>query len=369
MESVDGGEAHQRDGVLGQAYLAAAAAGNMEALSAALDAGVDVSYQDPATGMSALMKAADGAHAPALAALLQAGCPWNLQDHEGYTAGEYGMHAPEVLDMLVGWGVEAELVLGDPARTAAGGSGNQPAAESSSGAQSSEAYLQQRLVYSEDGTKLLDADGEAVMMGWEGPLMRHHAELICGPGGRDVMNVGFGLGLVDEYIQSHSPRTHIIIEAHPDVYAHALAKGWGTRPGVRLMFGRWQEVLPQLLAEGVQLDGVFWDTYAEYYADMRGFHDALPRLMRPGGIYSFFNGLAPDNIFFHMVYSRLVQLELSKLGFATTYAPIKIEEALAPEVWAGVKNKYWHFSTYFLPECTLAGAAPAAAPAAAAAGQ
>lgn len=28
-------------------------------------------------------------------------------------------------------------------------------------------YLQQRLHYSEDGTKLLDADGEAVMMGWE----------------------------------------------------------------------------------------------------------------------------------------------------------------------------------------------------------
>ena len=27
----------------------------------------------------------------------------------------------------------------------------------------------------------------------------------------------------------------------------------------------------------------------------------LPQLLRPGGIYSFFNGLAPDNIFFHMV--------------------------------------------------------------------
>lgn len=43
--------------------------------------------QDPSDGMSALMKAADGGHAEALVTLLQAGCPWNLQDHEGYTAG------------------------------------------------------------------------------------------------------------------------------------------------------------------------------------------------------------------------------------------------------------------------------------------
>jgi protein arginine N-methyltransferase 2 len=75
--------------------------------------------------------------------------------------------------------------------------------------------------------------------------------------------------------QSHSPHTHIIIEAHPDVYAFALSKGWGSKPGVRLLFGRWQEVLPRLLAEGTQLDGVFWDTYAEYYADMRDFHEAV----------------------------------------------------------------------------------------------
>jgi len=48
-------------------------------------------------------------------------------------------------------------------------------------------------------------------------------------------------------------------------------------------------------------DGIFWDTYGEYYEDMKDFHVQLPRLLRPGGIYSFFNGLAPDNIFFHLV--------------------------------------------------------------------
>lgn len=42
--------------------------------------------------------------------------------------------------------------------------------------------------------------GEAVMMGWEGPLMVRHASIICSRGG-SVLNVGFGLGLIDSAIQ------------------------------------------------------------------------------------------------------------------------------------------------------------------------
>ncbi len=30
-------------------------------------------------------------------------------------------------------------------------------------------------------------------------------------------------------------------------------------------------------------------------------HAQLPKLLKPGGCYSFFNGLAPDTLFFHMV--------------------------------------------------------------------
>ena len=38
------------------------------------------------------------------------------------------------------------------------------------------------------------------MMEWEGPLMEQHAQVIC-VGGGHMLNVGFGLGLVDEAIQ------------------------------------------------------------------------------------------------------------------------------------------------------------------------
>ncbi len=38
------------------------------------------------------------------------------------------------------------------------------------------------------------------MMGWEAPLMERHAAEICANGG-DILNVGFGLGIIDEAIQ------------------------------------------------------------------------------------------------------------------------------------------------------------------------
>lgn len=66
-------------------------------------------------------------------------------------------------------------------------------------------------------------------------------------------------------IQRRAPRSHTIVEAHPDVYARMVQEGWAAKPGVRLVYGRWQDVLPQL----GQYDGIFWDTYGEYYEEMR----------------------------------------------------------------------------------------------------
>ena len=37
------------------------------------------------------------------------------------------------------------------------------------------------------------------------------------------------------------------------------------------------------------------------------FHEELPRLLRPGGIYSFFNGLCPFNRFFQGVACQVAR--------------------------------------------------------------
>ncbi len=55
------------------------------------------------------------------------------------------------------------------------------------------------------------------MMGWEAPLMNEHVRIL-NPKGKAVLNVGFGLGIIDTMIQAREPARHVIIEAHPDVY-------------------------------------------------------------------------------------------------------------------------------------------------------
>ena len=96
--------------------------------------------------------------------------------------------------------------------------------------------------------------------------------------------------------------------------------------------------------------GIFFDTYGEYYDDMREFHACLPKLLKqPDGIYSFFNGMCGDNAFFHVVYNQIVELELDHLGFSTQLVPLPIQNNYGEKEWEGLERKYWQLDTYFLP--------------------
>ncbi|EFN56565.1 hypothetical protein CHLNCDRAFT_144236 [Chlorella variabilis] len=313
--SGDEGEQHSAERQL----LSAAAAGDAGAVQQLLAAGAEPA-SGTGEGVTPLMLAAESGSTEAVQALLDAGAPWHAQDSQGYTAGDYasGSRHRAVVQQLLNWAVKAELILGTISR------------REKKGAAPNRDYLSSSIRY-EDG-KLMDEQGEAVMMDWEAPLMERHAAAICAGGG-DVLNVGFGMGIIDGFIQQHQPRSHTIIEAHPDVYRYACSQGWDKRPGVRLLG---------------PFDGIFWDTFGEHYSDMHAFHACLPRragrrfvLLRPGGVYSFFNGLAPDNMFFHLVYGEIARLELGRLGLETTYEPVPMD-ASAKEVWEGVANRYWH---------------------------
>lgn len=74
-------------------------------------------------------------------------------------------------------------------------------------------------------------------------------------------------------------------------------------------------------------------------------------LLKPGGIYSFFNGLCGGNPFFHVVYCQLVSLELENLGYSTQLISLPVKDCLGEDVWEGVKHKYWQLDTYYLPVC------------------
>ncbi|KAG0586277.1 hypothetical protein KC19_2G078200 [Ceratodon purpureus] len=312
----------------------AAAEGDLERVRSLLDAGADA-CEGNHEGMTPLMLAAQNGHAEVVRALLQAGAPWNALNPLGQCAGDFAMDAghQEAFDILLDAGMQAELILGVVARQER---------KVEEGAE--KPYLQQRVEYSEG--KLLDEENKGVMMAWENPLMAAHAKAICANGGH-VLNVGFGMGLVDTAIQSHNPASHTIIEAHPEVYKRMMETGWGEKPNVRILFGRWQDVLLQLDS----YDGIFFDTYGEFYDDLKEFHEHLPKLLKKGGIYSYFNGLCATNAFFHVVYCQLVALELARLGLTTQFIPLPVKDCLDEETWRGVYHKYWQLDTYFLPVC------------------
>lgn len=240
--------------------------------------------QDHATGTSPLMVAAATGNVPLVHRLLDAGAPWNAVDRRGQCAGNYATDAQhwDVVNLLVDWGVRAELILGMIERSqlqqqpSASAPNTAPSSENGSASSAATAaasacpvehlpstkhdYLRQRLQYTDDGNALLDADRDAVMMEWERPLMKAHAQILMEGTGRRVMNVGFGMGIIDTALQELQPVHQIIIEAHPDVYKRMLDGGWDRKPNVRLCFGRWQDVVPQLIREGVVVDAIFYDT-------------------------------------------------------------------------------------------------------------
>ncbi|KAI8605837.1 arginine N-methyltransferase 2-like protein [Dissophora ornata] len=376
-------DASQEEIAKSQELMQAVADGNVENVERLLKDGANHSGR-AAHGRTMLHFAAMIGSLPIVRLLLSYGHPWNLVDDDFKSVGDYAksFNQPEIYEFLLEEGVRAELLMGlmqrrlklelleahqegsdeddnDQTETSKDAGEEVPslADEPSTQGQKVEAlsevpnasYLAQPLEYTEDGDRLLDSEKNGVMMGWELPLMVRHAEVICPEEGLRVLNVGFGLGLVDKELQKRSPSQHTIIEAHPDVYAHMLKMGWDKKPGVKILFGRWQDVLDQLEV----YDGIFFDTFGEFYEDLRAFHEIVPNHLEEGGIYSFFNGLGATNEFFHAVYNRISELELSDMGFTVEYE--EMEVGLKEEEWNGVKRAYWTLDKYYLPVCRLDG--------------
>lgn len=143
-------------------------------------------------------------------------------------------------------------------------------------------YLDEKLKFYND--RIVDESGGCVMMDWESGWMKRSAEIVCKNRG-DVLNIGFGLGIIDTYIQSLNPSSHTIVEAHPDIYAKMITDGWHKKPGVKIIHGRWQDVEDKLS----QYDGIYFDTYRD-----NGFIDLLiplvKKILKPNGVFSYWEG-------------------------------------------------------------------------------
>ena len=216
----------------------------------------------------------------------------------------------------------------------------------------SEDYLRSKLTYS--AGRLLDSDKNAVMMDWETEIMQASAAQLCPTEGLRTMNIGFGMGIVDGMFMSHNPSMHHIVEAHPEVLERIRAQGWHEKPNVTVHEGRWQDVLPKLVAEGVVLDALYYDTYAEDYADLKElFSEHVIGLLDSKGKFGFYNGLGADRQVCYDVYTKVVELDLFDAGLDVKWTTLPVPDLA--QAWEGIRRPYWVVKEYLLPTCTFIG--------------
>ena len=308
---------------------------NEPAVRKCLENGADASWQNEETGESMLMIAGKLGLPDAVSALLAAGAPWNAIDRNGRCAGDYALAAGHqvIVDALVTAGVAAELVFGELTRT------------EYAAAPRNLDYLSSKATY--EGDLIQENNRDAVMMEWERPLMEAHASALFSGGARTVLNIGFGMGIIDECFQRFNPAKHVISEAHPDVLNEMKSRGWFDKQGVAVAAGRWQERIDEIIRHG-PYDAVFFDTFGEHLDDLREFHKRLPQLLSPAGAYSFFNGMCPNNIFFQGVACEVVRLDLKNLGLDCEFHRIEVDPG-GDEVWAAVARRYFNSTDYYLP--------------------
>jgi|TARA_R110000772_G_scaffold192574_1_gene303524 protein arginine N-methyltransferase 2 len=154
-------------------------------------------------------------------------------------------------------------------------------------------FLETPLEYNDNGDLRAQQDHDYVMMEWERPMMLDISRYLC-EGKEDVkiLNVGFGMGIIDTYIQNYNPLEHWIIEGHPDVCKRMVVDGWDIRKGVKCLFSRWQDVYQELPED--HFDAIYFDTYNDHEQHL--FADRALKLVKKGGKLSFFNDLFTGSV-------------------------------------------------------------------------
>lgn len=231
----------------------------------------------------------------------------------------------------------------------------------------SDEYLQSTLTY--DSSKLVDSHLNGVMMSWETDIMRQSVAALLPDSkpGKRILNIGFGMGIIDGMFAETRPSRHHIIEAHPSVLEHVsnpdskFGPTWeksGPEEGAyKIWAGKWQDVVPKLLGQGEVYDAIYFDTFGEDYAQLKMFFmEYVPGLMDQQGRFSFFNGLGADRQVCYDVYTSVVEMHGAEAGLDIEWQDKAVDMAALAEdgkgEWEGVRRRYWTLNSKFAPKHT-----------------
>lgn len=333
-----------------------------------IDAGAPLWYQDD-EGTSALHAAAYVENEQLVKLLIEEGAVWNAVDNLQNTAGDIALSLNNVAcyNLIRDAGIRSELLL----TLLSSQTSLNPTLSSfvlrdvdNSALASTDAFLSSKLRYTQDAHGqdicLLDLDdGQevGVMMGWEREIMQKTVEKLCIDHGKKnqglkVLNVGFGLGIIDNFFQNLStpPALHVIVEPHRDVLAHMKEQGWYDKKGVSVLEGKWQDCIASEALQGFgNFDVIYIDTFSENYSELHDFFKHLRELLAsPESRFSFFNGLGATNALFYDVYTRLSELHLADAGADVVWSDVDVSAQKDEERW-GETRKYFSLPIYRLP--------------------
>ena len=165
-----------------------------------------------------------------------------------------------------------------------------------------------------------------IMMSWETQIMGKSAEFVCQNGG-DILEIGFGMGIASDCIQSHNPVSHTIIEMHPQIAERARA--WASdKPNVTIIEGDWIEEIDSL----GNFDGIFFDTYGTFghWGDVAN------------------KASEHTNSGCHITFWNCVSGEMNGCGFDDSYNISYEQISVSPP-----QNTYFNNSTYYMPKVII----------------
>jgi len=123
-----------------------------------------------------------------------------------------------------------------------------------------------------------------VMIDWETPIMKKHADIVCQNGG-DILEIGFGMGIFSNFVNSYNNiNTHTIVEIHPQIIEKV--KEWmKDKNNVILIEGDWYEMQDEIKKR--KYDGIFIDTFLD--KNEKKIKYLLPHIIKDGTIFSYFS--------------------------------------------------------------------------------
>ena len=144
-------------------------------------------------------------------------------------------------------------------------------------------------IVDEDGLRMGD---KYVMYFGERGLMHRHAALLLGRSrARDVLEIGYGLGIFAQEAIGFGVKSHTIVEVHPVLAKQAMRwkAGLPDPEHVRIIHSSWQESLARLgCYDSIMYDAGSPPRYGDY--DFKFFVEVFCALkLRPGGRFSFWN--------------------------------------------------------------------------------